>query len=1642
MDLKYLWKRKGLLAVLFALFTGALFLFPGISASQTPGGLEIKTISASSYSFGPNKYTSASNETVVTVNNLTDIKITPSHSGHIQVGKSVIMPHTISNNGNVADTVDLEIISSLGLTVETLSSDGETPLSDSDENGRTDTGLIPAGQSIDIMIKLTAPEAIEVGLIDKTTVTAISGMEPSKKSVVTDTCEVLKNKLWDPLELEANPEGQVPQGTEVTYRLTFGNSEDIPVTNVVIKDILDPHMIYMHETALKPRYVTSPVNKKAALVPDIPGASIDYDEEAGTVTWTIPSVPAGYVGEIRLKATVDPTTPSDTKISNLITIDSTQTATNTQLSNKVINTVVEQPLTVRKTADRQEAEIGDYVVYAVEVTNSSKVMTANQIAVKDFLPQGFRYIKGSSFLDGTTFSDPAINSTLVWGLGSIAPETTQTLTYRAIVSIDAPLGNGVNRAEVIGKSPADNTLYAEPSTATVKVKEGVLNSKAIILGRIFMDTNSDLMPAEDEKGLKGVRVYLEDGSYSLSDADGKYSIYGIAPGNHILKIDRTTLPKGYEPVPLNSSFGADGGSKIVEVPLGGPARGDFGIFTQEQFKRSDFYNKKNKVKKYRFVVPKKNGGMDTASGNKKIISDQKKKSRKMFTFGTKTNSGHLSLEKQILDMPVTSAILEPENGAILKKDWSNIVVRVADKIEHKLVLNGEVLPPDMVGKIIHEEKKNIRIFEYISVKLDAGPNKVVLKTADRHGMQKEEEIKIFAAGSPEKIVISPDKADIPADGKTVVLFTVNIKDKWNNPAKDEHIVTVISEMGAVLRKDLDPETPGHQLKVKNGRIRFKLRSKLATGEEKLKVVLGNGLEGDSALYFTPYLREWIVAGIGEMTLGNRAISGNIEKISESDDFERGIYHDEKLAFFAKGKILGKYLLTAAYDTDKEKGDELFQRVAPDRYYPVYGDASEIGYEAESQSKLYVKVEKERSSVMFGDYQTELSENEFSAYNRTFNGLRADISKGKLRVKTFASHTSQAFTSDEIAGNGTSGYYFLSKTPVIENSEKVTVEVRDRYHSERIISTTEKVQHTDYTINYSTGAILFKGPVASVDSNLNPVFILVTYESDDPGDKFYIYGVKASLAASNGSEAGITSIVEEKIVKNSTLNGVDGKLKLGDKTEIRMEVAQSDTEEKGKDDAWKLEISSEVSKKVTMDLHYRDVGRNFHNPSMTGSEAGSEKYGADVNYRASTNRDVEVKSYVHNNKIDDSKLTSNSIGVTQKINRSVVETGYRHVMEDHKAADSTDKISQIIYGGVSSNITAKLTASARREQVINQTEVKDYQTKTALGLNYLVTEKSKLFITHEFQEGKDNEVHTSVFGIENRVTDSTTLTSRYHQESGMSGHRGQAILGLNNRLRVKDYIMLNTRAERVEVVKGAGAADSTALAMSAEYLPGDEFKASGRYEIKLAEDDRTDLYTLAASLGLSKRVSLLGKLSYWDHIVPMGTDTLLDSLAGIAYRPLGDQSIYLLSTLRYKLDIRGSTLTDDTIRSLVSSSEASYKLNPGLTLLGKYAGKLNWENMDNLGYRSYTDMIMTGVSYDITKKWSTGVYTKLMNQYQSKMHSAGYIVKTDYNLIKNLFAGIGYNSSQMNDRDLSGGDYKAHGAFLEIKFKFDEETFKH
>src|SRR5207249_11384752 len=91
--------------------------------------------------------------------------------------------------------------------------------------------------------------------------------------------------------------------------------------------------------------------------------------------------------------------------------------------------------------------------------------------------------------------------------------------------------------------------------------------------------------------------------------------------------------------------------------------------------------------------------------------------------------------------------------------------------------------------------------------------------------------------------------------------------------------------------------------------------------------------------------------------------------------EAGNYRN-RVSFFYNGRLPGNNMLTLAYDTQRPINrtagrDRIFQLDPLDRVYPLFGDSSTRFEAAQSNSKLYLRVDHIRSYAMFCDIETDM-----------------------------------------------------------------------------------------------------------------------------------------------------------------------------------------------------------------------------------------------------------------------------------------------------------------------------------------------------------------------------------------------------------------------------------------------------------------------------------------------------------------------------------------------------------------------------------------------------------------------------------------------------------------------------------------------
>jgi uncharacterized repeat protein (TIGR01451 family) len=244
-------------------------------------------------------------------------------------------------------------------------------------------------------------------------------------------------------------------------------------------------------------------------------------------------------------------------------------------------------LSLSKTGDKQQAEIGDTVRYTIIVRQTTG-SAVKQVTVRDTIPAGFKLVRGSVTLNGAAAADPqgGLGPVLGFNLGPLAAGQQATITYRLRVGAGAQQGDGVNRALAYACATSAGCLGANLQPAAgarasnqgqhkVVLTGGVFTTDACVAGKVFVDCNHNHVQDAEELGVPGVRLYLEDGAYFITDVEGKYSYCGLSPKSHVIKVDPSTLPRGSHLTTTSNRNLGDANSLFLDVKNGELIRADF-----------------------------------------------------------------------------------------------------------------------------------------------------------------------------------------------------------------------------------------------------------------------------------------------------------------------------------------------------------------------------------------------------------------------------------------------------------------------------------------------------------------------------------------------------------------------------------------------------------------------------------------------------------------------------------------------------------------------------------------------------------------------------------------------------------------------------------------------------------------------------------------------------------------------------------------------------------------------------------------------------------------------------------------------------------------------------------------------------------
>ncbi len=1005
-------------------------------------------------------------------------------------------------------------------------------------------------------------------------------------------------------------------------------------------------------------------------------------------------------------------------------------------------------------------------------------------------------------------------------------------------------------------------------------------------------------------------------------------------------------------------------------------------------------------------------------------------------------------------------ILEPKENTVTQSNHVAVTVAGVAGAPATLYINDVA--------VATESFRIDGLLDFLNVEIPPGPVKIRIEAEGAGGKQYASERVIHSLGTTKKIISSAGLIQLPADGRTTHTYKFELQDEWGYRLHDLKIVNVNLSSGTIIDPDADEISGGFQLRVIEGFVTLTIQAPdVATERATLEIASQGYTEKIQVSYSIPE-EPLILVGAASAGLSTLAEDQNPDALPHFGLLNQNnttlgdhVLLGGRTAFYAKGSIKPGLRLTASLDTDRGYLDQLFVDVDPNEQYPLFGDASTITYDAQTRSKFYAKLEQNESFVLLGDYNTNLTETEFTAYNRTFNGILGSYLYENHSVQAFGTATDRSMEQEEIRGEGISGFYYLSNANITRFSEKIRIVTKDRYHPETILETKNLTRFFDYEINYVDGTLMFKQPVAALDGAGNPIFIVVSYEFQGANSRSWIGGfrTKSTLGPNNKISVGSTFITEERASANYMLYGLDAHVPISEKISVAAEFGQSRKPDDFVDSvtvgsAFKTEVMVNPLPQLNLKGYLRSVGDDFTNASQVGgnSEKGSFKYGVSGKFNSSEYGVITSEYYDQSGTMGTSN-TNRSRVFNMNLERrmqtnGILKVGYENAFRKRSnAADSvlTSDYSNLLKAQYSILLLEKIEALFEHEQNLtlnNRTK----PTNSSVGLVYPITDQLEVFWKYRFIQG-DGVNRQSVLGFRSKVGENTDIEGKY-EIGGITGNqRNKASLGLQNKWAVREDLILNVSLENTATVDSfeIPTPSHQAMALSFEYLPEMPWKAIGKYEIRDDASSLQRVITLGGDMRIFAGFGAIVKLDHWENRFKVGiggSQTRDNFQAGIAYRPQSSDQINALAKLAYVSDRNTQIAIPVRQDRYILSAHSYYQYDRKLGIGSRFAMRyvLDDDAAFDEDVTTTTFFVQSRAEYAWDNKISGILDMRYIYMNPLKESAFGLAVEGDYLVYENVQFGVGYILKNYSDSDFGFLDYQYHNLYFAIHAKFSEDIF--
>ena len=1259
----------------------------------------------------------------------------------------------------------------------------------------------------------------------------------------------------------------------------------------------------------------------------------------------------------------------------------------------------EEPgLALEKVAGQSKVMPGELVNYRLRLANQGYTPIFN-VTLADTLPLGFRPAPGSGAIDGQPANLQWNNSgQLQWQSPMLLPGETIELTYLAQPGENAFKGDGINRA----------TLSADDATpvsaeAAVHVLQPPMRYGALILGRVYCDSDGNGLPGAHEQGIEGARIYMETGTYATSGSHGKFHFEGVSPQTHVLRLDPLTIPPGSRPVATAQDYAAQAQSRFVDTRSG-------------ELKRVDF-------------------ALERCSANQRPTEAE-------ITVLTKLEESTKSLNiAPVTDTPSFSGL---SDGDIIQTGQATLDVITQFGTNHTLTVNGVPVNKEQRGLVVSDRSNGSSMTRYVGVQLRPGDNQLHVVQKDSFGIVRGEQFLHLAApaeASGLHIDVTPNKEH---DDRYQLFIRVVDADGRQTPATGElTLTTSAGHLSADHTNTYDTQVQTLVLHLHQGSVSAELLAPEERGGLLIKAEYGSLSENRHLLHGNQ-ARGLLVNGLVQVRLGlndgyrgefHDGFAQSVEVLAETPLGSNSVLAG-RTALFIKGKIKGDWLLTMAYDSDKDRTLPAIDDIDPEAWYPVYGDESTQGNDAVSRSSLYVLLEQDGQQYLYGDFETDQALSfRAGAYRRNLNGARGEWMGDFWQFSSFVAEKETTTGFRELAGLGTTGPYRVSENSLTTGSELVTIVTRDRDLDGLVLQEQPLARFVDYSINYMDGTIMLNQPLASYDESFNPQFLRVRYETHSPFADGFVTGVSGSAQL-----AGAT--VQSRVVhtggdhNGGTLAAV--LVKTGDRDNgLELEVAHNRLDAGDSGGAATLSARRGNDKReVTVDATYASDGFNNSDSTL--------RAGAQLNLVARQKLDETLTLEGEAKWMEQSGDRSYRVAADLK---TIINPGFTLRTGIYRAASEASVLTAVQAGAVwQPKSLPNLNLNTRYRQGINSNAQ-----SLELGGEYRLNNGVSLYTRHEKLDGMaasfgyaDNySQERTVVGIKGKLAKHTQSYAEYRLDDGLNEHRAQAVSGIRTDIPLSESLSLGGSFEKITPLS-KDSDNSLAGSVSLAWAGAENWRSGSRIEYRESSRDRSLLLSLVTVYKLNDDWTTFAKINrFRSEDLSSGVTTPQRLLRlGAAYRPLGGKLHWLA---RYEDRLRGASgASSSHNHTRYLNSDLTYTLGNGRQLSASGDWRITRASLQ--GYNTTDRAWMGGLSYQI--QWGEDWFGQLHGRrymgksdlFEGRESHWGYGVEIGRTITEGLVASVGYNGSGFRDAVFSSRHHTARGWYLEIDLKFDESWF--